>query len=285
MAAEITTSPGEETPEGAPSPGLVRRIGAELRDHLRVDGDVFGSLGAGSAELWGRGWEWVTEGDWRTALQRLGAVAVGGYLLVWEAAHVPRPVLGYGIPAAAVAWCVAAWMASPSPTDEDQDQDEHQVQPEDAGTPVSLDKGSPADDETEAPTADLPAVARLIVTTAGTRGRVHLRDVLAAGQLEGLFEGWTVGVLRTALEDSWGVPCEDNMNYRVGGRQKCTVGVRVDALPEGLRAAGEGPADTPVATSPGTPAQASAEGAAGAGPEGAPDPSPLPNPAPSQQEG
>jgi hypothetical protein len=92
-----------------PIPRLHRRLVAELRPVLAVRG-AGASLIAGSRVLARRGWAQL--GEHLDGWERYGALAFGGYVIVYAAGHAPN-VARFAIPGAVVAWCVAAWWMAP----------------------------------------------------------------------------------------------------------------------------------------------------------------------------
>ncbi|MFI1165621.1 hypothetical protein ACH4UM_18900 [Streptomyces sp. NPDC020801] len=86
---------------------------AEVRPILAFAG-AGAALWAGTCELVRRGWTGL--GERLDLRERLGALAVGGYVTVYSCAHAPH-VARFAIPAAAVAWCVAAWWVAPPAVD------------------------------------------------------------------------------------------------------------------------------------------------------------------------
>ncbi|MFF3547626.1 hypothetical protein ACFYXD_38065 [Streptomyces platensis] len=284
-------------------------------------GDLVGAVGAGSLVLLGKGWQWVTSEDWRTALVRLGGTLGGAVVAIRAASEVDVVWGPWLVPAAAAGWCVVAVIHSPSAKAKAAKAraraakaraEAAKARAEAVGTEaaeaaavaaeaeavaakaeaevaraaaedrkaqtdsevVDLVKGSPADGQEhegqgDGETVGLEDVAPIIVTAAGKRGGVHLREVLARdAAAAGLLEGWTVSDLRTALEEVWEVPCDPNMGYRVDGRPTTTVGVRVAALPAPLRGGGQGcPAGTPSGPAPEAPASTPSEVPSGPAPE------------------
>ncbi|WP_200308216.1 hypothetical protein [Streptomyces adelaidensis] len=93
---------------------LPQWLTAELRPILAFTG-AGAALWAGTCELVQLGWAWLAErlGFW----ERLGALAAGGHLAVYGCVHAPH-IARFAVPAAAVAWCVAAWWIAPPVLDE-----------------------------------------------------------------------------------------------------------------------------------------------------------------------
>ena len=102
---------------------IVKRVGERLlprwlRDELRPVLAVAGAgaaLYAGSLVLVQRGWARL--GEHLNVGERLGALGFAGYATVYGCAHAPD-IARFAVPAAAVAWCAAAWWhAPPAPAD------------------------------------------------------------------------------------------------------------------------------------------------------------------------
>jgi hypothetical protein len=201
---EIIKDAGEQ-----PAPRLHRRLGAELRPLLAVRG-AGASLCAGSGILLRRGW--AVLGERYSLWERLGVLAVACYLAAYGTAHAPD-VARFAIPAAAVAWCTAAWWAAPPATVE-----EHE--PEPAEEPEEEPARS-SDDDIRAATLDW------IRQQIGDRQGVHLRDLLTHAQAHGMFATLDVSELRTHLERH-GVPVRNRVRVRGLG---VTVGIHRDDLP------------------------------------------------------
>jgi hypothetical protein len=163
---------------------LPRWLRAELRPVLAFTG-AGAALCTGSVVLAGRGWGWLGERlDWR---ERIGALAVGGYLAVYGCAHAPH-VARFAVPAAIVVWCAAAWWVAP-PT--------------------------PAADASEPlPTGAPHAFQQWLLHLIGDRPGIHLRDLYPAmRQLPG-HEGRDNAQLRAALR-ALDVPVRRSL--RLGG--------------------------------------------------------------------
>jgi hypothetical protein len=98
---------------------IVKRVGerllpswirAELRPVLVFAG-AGAALWAGSVILMRRGWDEL--GEHLDRWERIGALAFAGYVAghgCWHAPHIAR----FAVPAAAVAWCLAAWWIAPA---------------------------------------------------------------------------------------------------------------------------------------------------------------------------
>ena len=124
--------------------------------------------------------------------ERFGAVAFAGHLVVYSCTHAPA-VARFAIPAAAVAWCVAAWWAAPPA-----------LAPETAE---------------ETPTEPAPhGFTRWLLDTIGDRPGIHLRELYPAmRQLPGC-EGHDNAQLRAAL-DTLGIPVHRSLRLgHVAGR-------------------------------------------------------------------
>ena len=192
---------------------IVKKLGERLPPWLHTEVRpilTFTGTGAallhGSADLIVSGWLWLGEHlGWR---ERLGAIAAGGYLAVYGCAHAPH-VVPFAIPAAVVAWCVAAWWHAP-PTGPQE-------------TAKAAESEAPAAAPQDVYEATLGWIRERIGDTQG----VHLRDLLAHAQAHGMFEGLDVSELRTHLE-RWGIPVRDRVRVRGLG---VTVGVYRPDLP------------------------------------------------------
>lgn len=212
---EIVKEAGEQPP------GLHRRLAAELRPILAVRG-AGASLYAGSRILIHRGWTLLGErlGTW----ERLGVLGFGGYVAVYAAGHAPH-LARFAVPAAVVAWCVAAWWVVPpptSPTVEDQaDEDPEQE--------LTLDE-----------------LAALVRRVARHRQGAHLADLLAEPELV----GWTQPELKATATD-FGLPVEE-FKLILSGRQRVRDGIRVRDLPP--EPAPEPAVEAPAAPPPDAPA-------------------------------
>lgn len=88
---------------------LPRGIRQEIRPILAFRG-AGRALGQGSETLVRLGWAALS--DHLHGWERIGALAVCGYVTVYECAHFPA-VARFAVPAAIVAWCVAAWWIAP----------------------------------------------------------------------------------------------------------------------------------------------------------------------------
>ncbi|MBQ1122624.1 hypothetical protein [Streptomyces sp. B15] len=155
---------------------------------------------------------WVAQGrrgdldGWRAALgpvARLAALAA----LAWLAYHLVRalPWLMWLITAR---WCLAAWRAGKPAA-------------ETASTGTTT-------DATERPSEDVyDATLAWIWQMVGDRQGVHLRDLLANAQQNGLFEGLDVAAFRAHLVD-WDIPVRKRVRVRGSG---VSVGIHRDDLP------------------------------------------------------
>jgi len=180
---------------------------AELRPVLAFTG-AGAALCTGSVVLAGRGWGWLSERlDWR---ERIGVLAVGGYLAVYGCAHAPH-VARFAVPGAIVVWCAAAWwVAPPTRTEPDEPAGEELEQ-------------LPAGQAQDVYAATLEWVREQI----GDRQGVHLRDLLEHAQAHSMFETLDVSELRAHLE-RWGIPVRNRVRVRGLG---VTVGIYRDDLP------------------------------------------------------
>lgn len=202
-----------------------------VRDAL-PDSELAAGLCRGSGELVRLGWGWLTAGDWRTAGQRAGGVALGAAVGVQLAQTYPAVVM----PLVTGGWMVGALTLTRTPkhdqaVEHDQAQTEvHDQAVEDDGDPLP----SPTDDP--GPTRD--QLAALIRRVAGQQQGAHHADLLATGELG----GWGREDLRAALTE-WGIPEGEFKIRDAGGRQRVRVGVRVRDLPTPT---GETPSAGPV---------------------------------------
>jgi len=264
--------------------GKLAALRDELRPYLPTRSALAGPLagvGAGSAALFGKGWQWLWEDGAREAGIRAGGVGLGAYVGVHTVAVVTGPFVGYALPAAVVAWVVAAkhhappeaktTMGKPAPTDRTPDAGDDE--------PVLAEEFEPE----EQPAIEAGEVAGLIREVAARHDHqgAHLEDLLA----EPLFEGWEKGDLKAALTESWGMPVESfKLIFKgpQGRAQRVRDGVRLRHLPQPpAEGAGEGPARG-LSVVPSGP---SAVGLSKAPAEASVDPSPAAPEGPPQEAG
>ncbi|MEV5957277.1 hypothetical protein AB0M11_26510 [Streptomyces sp. NPDC051987] len=180
---------------------------SEIRPVLAFTG-AGRALAIGSHVLARRAWH--TLGEHLSGLERLGALAGGGYVTVYCCAQAPH-IAEFAAPGAVVAWCVAAWwVAPPAPATPEQPAEEE-----------------PAVEQRPAPEDVRAATLDWIRERIGDRQGVHLRDLLEHAQAHGMFEGLDVSGLRGHLE-RWQIPVRDRVRVRGLG---VTVGVYRDDLP------------------------------------------------------
>lgn len=185
-----------------------RLLPSWLRNELRP---VLTFAGAGTALCIGSvalaKWVWGQLRERLDQRESIGALAVAVYLAgygCWHAPHIAR----FAIPCAIVAWCVAAWWASPA-------ADEPPPEPVPA-VPAS------------APPQDVRAATlEWIRQQIGNRQGVHLRDLLDHAQAHGMHTDLDVTALRSHLE-RWGIPVRNRVRVRGLG---VTVGIHRDDLP------------------------------------------------------
>lgn len=182
-----------------PTPRLPRRIAAEVRPVLAVRG-AGTALWAGSRILARRAWTLL--GEYTDGWERYAALAFAGYVTVYAAGHAPHAAR-FVIPAAAVAWCVAAWWAAP---------------------PVPRPPAKETSEETP-PELTLDELAALVRRVATHRQGAHLADLLEEPELI----GWTQPELKATAVD-FGLPVEE-FKLILRGRQRVRDGVRVRDLP------------------------------------------------------
>jgi hypothetical protein len=186
---------------------LPRWLRDELRPVLAFAG-AGAALSAGSLVLAARAWAELRE---RLSLaESIGALAVGAYLAgygCWHAPHIAR----FAIPAAAVAWCTAAWYVAPP-----SDQPAEKAPEAETEHPVER-------PHQEVYEATLDWIRQQIADRQG----VHLRDLLAHAQKHGMFEALEVSELRSHLERR-GFPVRNRVRVRGLG---VTVGIHRDDLP------------------------------------------------------
>jgi len=170
---------------------------AEIRSVLTFTG-AGRALVDGSQLLISCGWTWLGErlGWW----ERLGALAFGGYALVYAAIHAPGAA-PFVAPVFVVSWCAAAWWASPPTSEPSQ-------------TPEAAPEQTPANSPEEVYAATLDWIRQQI----GDR---------QAAQTHGMFEGLDVTTFRGHLERH-GFPVKDKVRVRGLG---VTVGIHRDDLP------------------------------------------------------
>ncbi|MFE0689004.1 hypothetical protein ACFV0Z_12760 [Streptomyces xiamenensis] len=187
------------------------------------------------------------EKPWHGPLRRLAVLAFALYAVAYLVRSTP-PLLS-GI---VVAWCVTAWVLSPTPAgrsgadgdvleeefdgdaDDGQEHDDVDVLEEAAPLP--------------SPTDTRAAVLALVPALAAGRLGVHVDELLTAAHQQGLLRGWAKGDLRALLEDG-GTPTPDLNLARPDLGRRCTrAGVRVADLP----AAPSHPVTTPVESGPQT---------------------------------
>ncbi|MFI5755641.1 hypothetical protein [Streptomyces sp. NPDC051569] len=243
MADDMITAPGESAVSC--SPGLARRAADGLRSVLT--GEAAYALRTGSVILASKGWRLIAPDA--PVWQRLGYVALGGYVTVYGLAHADLGTVGpFLLPGGAIVWCIAAWTIAPPPgrttPQEHAGQDAAEREPEDGAEP------------------DREFVFALIRKVAGDRHAAHLADVIATGALD----GWEQPDLKAALTRDWGIPVSE-IKLKFGARQRVRDGVRLRNLP-----------DTPEQD----PARAALDAPVDAPSEAPLDPSPRPLPDPSQ---
>ncbi|MFD6415986.1 hypothetical protein [Streptomyces sp. NPDC060194] len=163
------------------------------------------ALTTGSSILARRGWARL--GEHLSPLERIGAVAGGGYVLGHVALNAPE-VTQFAAPGAALAWCAAALAVAP-PAEQPEQPDEHPT-----ATPA------PAAEDVFAATLDW------VRDQIGDRTGVHLADLLAHAHAHGLHTDLDVPALRAAL-GRWGIPVRQQL--KVGGRNR--PGIHRDDLP------------------------------------------------------
>lgn len=216
-------------------PSRFAAMRGELRPYLPTRTALAGPLagvGAGSMVLLGKGWKWVWEDGLQEAGIRAGGVALGGYAGVHTIVTVTGPYVGYAIPAAVVAWVVAA--KKHAPTDTKATTAVGKSAAADRAPDAGNDELVLADEfDEELPGIEAGEVADLIREVAARHDHqgAHLTDLLA----EPLFEGWEQGELKTALTESWGLPVESfKLIFKTpGGRaQRVRDGVRLRHLPQ-----------------------------------------------------
>lgn len=186
----------------APAPRLHRRLAAELRPLLAVRG-AGSALIDGSKILLRRGWAQL--GQHLDRWERYGALAFGGYAVVYAADHAPH-IARFAIPAAIVAWCVAAWWVAP-PVDE------------------------PEPDAAETPTGDAPqAFARWLLDLIGDRPGVHLRELYPAMRKLPGHQDRDDTQLRAALR-TLGIPVRRSLRIGIVAGRSGVARADLEALP------------------------------------------------------
>ncbi|MEV7417724.1 hypothetical protein [Streptomyces sp. NPDC089919] len=246
-------------------PGRAARVRAELRPYLPTREALAAALagvGPGSRVLIGRGWAWAREDP----AFRFGGSAFGGYVAVTALPAAAGPYAPWLLPAAGVAWCVAARLNAPTPGASSGPG----AAPAGKGAePCAEGEGSgdcappePVVVAEAPPRTHLVALVHSVAGTSDSGTGAHLADVLAAAQRSGELAGWDQAALRAEIE-SWGVPVEEKLKLKFNGRQSVRQGVRVRDLPALLQAvpdpAGEEPPPGPAASPPPGPAAAPAE--------------------------
>lgn len=194
---EIIKEAGEQ-----PRPRLHSRLAAELRPLLAVRG-AGAAWWQGSGILLRRGWTLLSArlDGW----ERWGALAFGGYVLVYAAGHAPA-VAQFAVPAAVVAWSAAAWWTAPPAVAFEE--------------PVQDPAGPAADDART-------AFVRWLLDTIGDRPGIHLRELYPAmRQLPGC-ERHDDARLRGALR-AFQIPVHRSLRI---GRDAGRSGVRKADLP------------------------------------------------------
>jgi hypothetical protein len=182
-------------------------LAAEIRPVLAFTG-AGRAWWAGTCILVRRGWAQL--GEHLTVWEQAGAVAFGGYVIVYGCGHAPH-VAQFAVPGAVVAWCAAAWWAAP---------------------PTAAPEPEPADEPADpAPAAD-PERAReawhaFVIEAIGDRQGVHLRDLLDTLQQTGHHPNWEVADVKRVCERA-GIPVRARVRVRGLG---VTVGVHRDDLP------------------------------------------------------
>ena len=156
---------------------------AELRPVLAFAG-AGTALWTGSVVLATRAWAELRE---RLSLtESLGALAVGAYVAGYGCLHAPQ-VARFAVPGAIVAWCVAAWWASPADS-------------EPPAEPPAQDTGG--------------AFTAWLLDLIGDRPGIHLRDLYPAMRTLPGHEDRDNGQLRAALR-ALDVPVRRSL--RLGG--------------------------------------------------------------------
>lgn len=216
---KIIKEPGEQH-----TPGLHRRIAAELRPILAVRG-AGASLYAGSRILIHRGWTLL--GERLDGWERYAALAFGGYVTVYACGHAPH-LARFAVPGAVVGWCVAAWWTAPPP----------------ARTPAE--QPDEEEDEETGPDLTRDELAALVRRVARHRQGAHLADLLQEPELV----GWTQPELKATAVD-FRLPVEE-FKLILGGRQRVRDGIRVRDLPP--EPAPEPAVEAPATHPPGAPA-------------------------------
>ncbi|MFD5814394.1 hypothetical protein [Streptomyces sp. NPDC127038] len=165
-------------------PRLPAWLTAEIRPVLVFTGAGY-ALWAGTCILVRRCWARL--GERYSLWERLGGLAVAGYLVGYGAVHAPRAAQ-FAVPGAVVTWCVAAWWAAPP---------------------------APAEEPFEVAAPDArDAFVRWLLDLIGDRPGIHLRELYPAmRQLPG-HEGRSDPDLRAALR-TLGVPVKRSL--RIGG--------------------------------------------------------------------
>jgi len=185
---------GESDTEDFPS--LARRTAGHLRTGLT--GHAATALRTGSGILVRRGWHLLPDDG---TLARLGYVGLGGYVTAYGAAHA-GPAAPFVVPAAALAWCVAAWTVAPpaEPSEELADETDTEAQ-------------------LEAPPGSAQEVfAHWLLDTIGARSGIHLADLYPAMRQLAGNEARTDPELRAALR-ALRVPVDRTLRVgRVAGR-------------------------------------------------------------------
>lgn len=198
---------------------LPRWIRDEVRPVLAFTG-AGSALLAGSATLIGLGWQWL--GERLNTWERLGAIAVGGYVAAYGCMHAPH-IARFAIPGTVIAWCVAAWWIAP---------------PADLPEPV---EAAGIEAPAAAPQEVYGATLEWIWQRIGDAQGVHLRDLLAHAQAHGMFEGLEVTDLKSHLE-RWDIPVRKRVRVRGLG---VTVGIHRDDLPASSGLSPEGGGQDP----------------------------------------
>jgi hypothetical protein len=166
----------KEAGEQPTTPGLHRRFAAELRPILAVRG-AGASLYAGSRILIHRGWTQL--GEHLDGWERYAALAFGGYVTVYACMHAPH-LARFAVPAAAIAWCVAAWWAAPPAIPAPADETETTTEPPAEASPQDF--------------------TRWLLTLIGDRPGVHLFELYPAMRKLPGCEQHTDAQLRAALQ-------------------------------------------------------------------------------------
>ncbi|MFF8423371.1 hypothetical protein [Streptomyces sp. NPDC015680] len=239
----------------------------------------------------------------RPVPESAGMLALGGMLAAGAAGTVAAlitPYLGLLAPwrpvivsVGGLAWMVAAWMVAPPPTAKDSAKGEEDSAEEAEDSAEGAETEEAEEEAVDGGEELLRHVLRsLAAAESAGRAGLHLDVVLDSAAEAGLVpEGTEVSELR-AWVGACGIPTDDKVGMRIGGKPVTRVGMRIARVTEALgmspaallrarsAAPAGGPAGTPARPVGETPAETTPEAPVGA-PAETPDQTPAGVPVPA----